>query len=89
MEMSNKDADEPLLLCGRFFPFDEEGISFAGAQLVIKERRNQSENADDGGTVSRVGGLTCKPEGLSLPLFPQGKQRLGRRTLAVSGYYHL
>jgi len=46
---------KPLLLCGRFFPFDEEGIPFAGAQLVIKERTNQSSECgadNDGGTVS-------------------------------------
>ena len=75
---------KPLLLCGRFFPFDEEGIPFAGAQLVIKERTNQSsECADDGGTVRSLHTLQTG-ETLNFVLLAQGEQRLGRRTLAVS-----
>jgi predicted nicotinamide N-methyase len=39
-----------LLLMGRFFPFDSEGISFAETTLIIKEAQNSSHIGEDGGT---------------------------------------
>jgi predicted nicotinamide N-methyase len=39
-----------LLLMGRFFPFDSEGISFADTTLTIKEAQNSSHIGEDGGT---------------------------------------
>ncbi|KAL3756339.1 hypothetical protein ACHAWU_007290 [Discostella pseudostelligera] len=41
----------PLLaIMGRFYPFDDSGISYAGTTLVIKEMQNQSTEGEDGGT---------------------------------------
>lgn len=39
-----------LLLMGRFFPFDSEGIPFADTTLTIKEAQNSSHIGEDGGT---------------------------------------
>ncbi|KAL7550423.1 hypothetical protein ACHAWF_013663 [Thalassiosira exigua] len=35
---------------GRFYPFDESGIEFAGKTLMIKEAQNESNGGQDGGT---------------------------------------
>lgn len=53
--MSESDSDhstsgEVLAIMGRFFPFDSDGIHFAGETMVIKEMQNQSHNDEDGGT---------------------------------------
>ena len=47
---------EPILaICGRWFPFDDSGIDFAGTTLVIKEVHNQSASAgNDGDTAFNV-----------------------------------
>ena len=39
-----------LLLMGRFFPFDSEGIYFADTTLILKEAQNCSHIEEDGGT---------------------------------------
>ena len=44
------DNDEVLAIMGRFFPFDPEGVPFAGTTLIIHEMQNQSSFGDDGGT---------------------------------------
>ncbi|KAL7528516.1 hypothetical protein ACHAXR_002493 [Thalassiosira sp. AJA248-18] len=55
MEEKQKELEsEPapiLAIMGRFYPFDDSGIPFAGTTLVIKEMQNQSNAVgDDGGT---------------------------------------
>ena len=34
----------------RFYPFDDNGIPFAGSTLIIKEMKNLPNAAEDGGT---------------------------------------
>lgn len=48
--VDSSSSESPLLLMGRFFPFDPEGISFANTTLIIKEQSNSSHNTEDGGT---------------------------------------
>ena len=43
-------SESRLLLMGRFFPFDSEGIAFADTTLIIKEQNNSSHIGEDGGT---------------------------------------
>ena len=53
MSLSDSDSSnngEVLAIMGRFFPFDSEGIPFAGGTLVIEEMQNQSHCDEDGGT---------------------------------------
>ena len=51
---SSEDADEepaPLLaICGRFFPFSEDGIPFTNRNIIVHERSNQA----NGGTAFNV-----------------------------------
>jgi len=55
---SSEDADEepaPLLaICGRFFPFNEDGIPFANRKIIVHEKSNQANVEDDGGTAFNV-----------------------------------
>ena len=54
-ESEGEEDPAPLLaIMGRFFPFDDSGIPFAGTTLVIKEMQNQSEGGEDGGTAFNV-----------------------------------
>ena len=53
--MTHSDSEgsehgEILAIMGRFFPFDPDGIPFAGKTMVIKETPNQSHCDEDGGT---------------------------------------
>lgn len=50
VESSSSSSESRLLLMGRFFPFDPEGISFANTTLIIKEQNNSSHIGEDGGT---------------------------------------
>ncbi|KAL9185253.1 hypothetical protein ACHAXT_003030 [Thalassiosira profunda] len=46
----NEPAAPLLAIMGRFYPFDDNGIPFAGSRLVIKEMQNLPNAAEDGGT---------------------------------------
>ena len=48
--VDTSSSESRLLLMGRFFPFDSEGISFADTTLIIKEQNNSSHIGEDGGT---------------------------------------
>lgn len=49
-EKEQESEPAPLLaIMGRFYPFDDSGIPFAGTTLVIKEKTNPN-GGDDGGT---------------------------------------
>lgn len=48
-DSENSSNGEVLAIMGRFFPFDPNGIPFAGETLVIQEMQNQSYD-NDGGT---------------------------------------
>ena len=44
MEAENDDEEQPaplLAICGRFFPFSEDGIPFGGRNIIVHERSNQ------------------------------------------------
>ena len=53
-----------------FFPFDELGIDIAGSNVVVKERHNNANEVEDGGTGLNVWDgslllaryLECRPE---------------------------
>ena len=56
---SPEDVDEepspPILaICGRFFPFSEDGIPFANRSIIVNERSNQANTNVDGGTAFNV-----------------------------------
>ena len=56
MELDD-DEEQPaplLAICGRFFPFSEDGIPFANRSIIIHERSNQANVEDDGGTAFNV-----------------------------------
>ena len=48
--LDSSSSESRLLLMGRFFPFESEGISFADITLIIKEQSNSSYIGEDGGT---------------------------------------
>ena len=48
--VDSSSGNQPLLLMGRFFPFDSDGVSFADKTLTIKEAQNSSHIGEDGGT---------------------------------------
>ena len=54
---SEDDEEQPaplLAICGRFFPFSEDGIPFGGRKIIISERSNQANTNVDGGTAFNV-----------------------------------
>ena len=51
IESEDDEEPEPLLaICGRFFPFNEDGIPFGGRNIILHERQNQA----NGGTAFNV-----------------------------------